>query len=238
MQEEKNRMRMVILIVMAVFAAGGAMAGTLVFSDGTFNNADWSVPSQFGLIFAGQVPTGGHPGSYRENAVESCECLDYIANLNRNFVYNPSAQGAITAITYNIDLITTNAEGAGYFALVEQGGVLYFDADPQSTASATSNSWQNWNLALNLGGFIRLDRKPGSPDFGATGAPLTFGYLVSAGGAGFFESDTGIDNDPITLTTTPIESTAPEPAGFLMTAIGIVILLPLFCGHRRLRHGV
>jgi len=114
-------------IALIALTAGEAMGATIVFSDGTFNDSDWNVPAQLGLVFAGQRITGGNPGSYREVALAVGQNAPFAANLDRTFVYNPSTQGAVTGITYNIDLITTNAEGAGYFALVQQDGILYVD---------------------------------------------------------------------------------------------------------------
>jgi hypothetical protein len=52
---------------------------------------------------------------------------------------------------------------------------------------------------------------------------MTFGYEVVAGGAGFFTSITGIDNDPIILTVVP--SAVPEPSTAMLTLLGAGVAL-------------
>jgi len=53
------------------------------------SDADWTIVNQFGLVFAGQQPTGGHPDSYRQVALA-------VAQLNKTFVYNASITGPIS----------------------------------------------------------------------------------------------------------------------------------------------
>ena len=207
--------------------AGAAVISQVVFSDPTYADADWTIVNQFGLIFAGQQPTGGNPGSYRQVALGVGQDVPFVGQLNKTFVYNPSVSGAITGITYNIDLETTNAEGATYFALLSQNGNLYIET--MHTGNASPNTWLNENIVLNLvdvallrtntqGNALIID--PNSrPDFSASGSPITFGYEVTAGGGGFFSSITGIDNDPIILTVTP--RAVPEPTSLSLLAIGM-----------------
>jgi hypothetical protein len=205
----------------------------VVFSDQNYDDADWSIVNSFGLVFAGQVTTGGHPGSYRQVALGVGQNIPFVGQLNRNFVYDPSAQGAVVGITYNIDLETLNAEGATYEPLLQQNGKLFIDA--VTTGNATPNTWLNENLVLNPTDFSELTVGPfhnlvvdvnSKPDFSTGGSPLTFGYEVTAGGAGFFTSITGIDNDPITLDIIPLAppTTAPEPATLLLLAPALALV--------------
>lgn len=216
--------------VAIVAEARAATIGQVVFSDGTYADADWTIVNQFGLVFAGQVPTGGHPGSYRQVALAVGQNVPFVGQLNKTYVYDPSVSGAITGITYNIDLETTNAAGATYFALLSQNGNLYIET--MHTGNASPNTWLNENIVLDLTDFALLRTNtqgnaliidPNSrPDFSASGAPMTFGYEVTAGGGGFFTSITGIDNDPIILTVTP--SAVPEPTTLLLVgtmAVGL-----------------
>ena len=199
--------------------AGAAVVNEVVFSDHTYADADWTIVNQFGLVFAGQQVTGGNPGSYRQVALAVGQDVPFVGQLNRTFVYDPSVRGAITGITYNVDLETLNAEGSTYFALVSQNGSLYMET--MHTGNASPNTWLNENIVLDLADFAlvhpnaagnTLILDPNSrPDFSANGSPITFGYEVTAGGGGFFTSITGIDNDPITLTITPRVVTVPEP---------------------------
>jgi hypothetical protein len=207
--------------------AGAAVIGQVVFSDGTYADADWTIVNQFGLIFAGQQPTGGHPGSYRQVALAVGQNIPFVGQLNKTYVYNPSMTGPISGITYTIDLETTNAEGATYFALLSQNGNLYIET--MHTGNASPNTWLTENIVLDLADFALLRTNiqgnaliidPNSrPNFSVSGSPITFGYEVTAGGAGFFTSITGIDNDPIILTVTP--SAVPEPTSLSLLAIGM-----------------
>jgi len=219
--------------------ACAAVISQVVFSDSTYADADWTIVNQFGLIFAGQQPTGGNPGSYRQVALGVGQNVPFVGQLNKTFVYNPSISGAITGITYNIDLETTNAEGATYFALLSQNGNLYIET--MHTGNASPNTWLNENIVLNLADFalLRTNSQGNSliidsnsrPDFSASGSPITFGYEVTAGGGGFFTSITGIDNDPIILSVTPLA--VPEPTSLSLLAFGMGIAA--FAASRRSR---
>ena len=71
------------------------------------------------------------------------------------------------------------------------------------------------------------------PDFSVSGSPITFGYEVTAGGAGFFTSITGIDNDPIILTVTP--SAVPEPTTVVLSLTALVFMGIMYLRRRRKR---
>ncbi len=219
--------------IAAAPAARAAVVSQVVFSDHTYADANWTIVNQFGLVSAGQVATGGNPGSYRQVALGVGQNAPFVGQLNNTFVYNPTAQGAITGITYNMDLETLNAAGAGYFALLSQNGNFYIDNVHGGNAGA--NTWLNQNIVLNLSDFALLTVTAGVdafvidrtklPDFSATGAPITFGYEVAAGGAGFFTSITGIDNDPIILTVTPpVTSGVPELSTWAMMIAGFMLV--------------
>lgn len=220
--------RMVAAIAITTLILGGAeraKAG-LVFFDGTFNDADWTVPVSHDFVGAGQVASGGNPGSYRLTRISFNEQFDFAANLNGNFLYAPSAQGAITGLTFASDLMTPNLFGGSYFALARQAGVFYYD--PSEPENASGNLWLHNSRTLGLGDFTRLDGAPGSPDFTSTGAAIEFGYLVIVAGAGFFESDTGIDNYSLTVSATAV----PEPSSILSLVLGLAGLT-LSYGMRR-----
>jgi hypothetical protein len=89
-----TRHRVVLSLFLAasigiVAEARAATIGQVVFSDGTYADADWTIVNQFGLVFAGQQPTEGHPDSYRQVALA-------VAQLNKTFVYNASITGPIS----------------------------------------------------------------------------------------------------------------------------------------------
>ena len=208
----RNTVVMVTLLVAASIAlAPAARAGTFVFSDPTNADANWTIVNQFGLnaVGTGFVATGGNPGSYRQ--ISMTAFTPFVGELNNTFVYNPSAQGAITGITYNADFITLNAVGSSYFPLIAQNGNMYIENFHGFNASF--NVWTNQNLVIDLTQFGLLTATAGldvlnidhtkQPDFSAAGSAITFGFEAVAGGAGVLTSITGVDNDPITVTFTP-----------------------------------
>ena len=231
---------MVSLLAAASIAfAPTARAATFVFSDPNNVDANWTIVNQFGLNAAGFVATGGNPGSYRQ--ISMTAFTPFVGELNNTFVYNPSAQGAITGITYNADFITLNATGSSYFPLVAQNGNTYIENAHGFNASF--NVWTNQNLATDLTQFVLLQVTPGidafnidftkHPDFSATGSAITFGFEAVAGGAGVLTSITGVDNDPITVTFTPLVSQTPLPGALPLFATGLGALALL--GWRRKR---
>jgi len=211
-------------------AANAAVVNQVIFSDHTYADADWTVvlqpSSSDASASAFQVATGGNPGSFREAILNTGESPSFIGQLNKTYVYDPSSNGAITGITYNMDLI---GDGATYFALISQNGNLY--AERMHTASADSDTWQNKNLVLDLADFLLIpsnaQRDPLSlygssqPDFSVSGPLITFGYLVDCG-ALFSGCSTGIDNDPILLTVTP--RVVPEPTALVLFLLGMSVL--------------
>ena len=227
-----------LFLVASAATAPEAGANQVVFSDSIYADADWTIVNQFGLISAGQQPTGGNPGSYRQVALSVGQNIPFVGQLNRNFVYNPSVSGEITGITYKIDLETTNAEGATYLALLSQNGNLYIET--MNTGNASPNTWLTENILLNLADFALLRTNSqgnviidsnSRPDFSVSGSPITFGYEVTAGGAGFFTSITGIDNDPIILTVTP--SAVPEPTTVVLSLTALVFMGIMYLRRRR-----
>jgi len=216
--------------VLAAADASAVVVNQVVLSDQDYADSDWTIVNQFGLVSAGQQPTGGNPGSYRQVALGVGQDVPFVGQLSSRFVYDPSTQGAITGITYRIDLETTNAEGAAYFALISQSGNYYLET--QHTGNATPNTWLTENIVLDLSDFVRFTISPAHtfvvdanshPDFSSNGSPMTFGYEVTAGGAGFFTSITGIDNDPIILTVVP--SAVPEPSTTMLALLGAGVAL-------------
>jgi hypothetical protein len=223
-----NRLVFGLLTLGCLLATPGQGRPNMVFFDGTFNDLDWFVPHQSGaaggaLNFHGQAATGGNPGSWRYNDLFVGQNQPDISNLNITFAFDPSAQGAVTGITFAADLITTNAAGAPYYPLLSQGGVLYVDFQGQELA--TSNNWFHQSQTLQLGDFSRLDGQPGAPDFSSGGSTITFGYEVIAGGAGFFYADTGIDNLSITVTSTSPAIATPEPHNLTLVGMAVVCVV-------------
>lgn len=211
----------VSLCVLMACASGAGLAATITFSDGEFPDANWTIPDSLFLDPAqtGQRLVGGNPGAYRQTGLVFAERPDYSANLNVTFVYTPATEGAVTGITYDISLKTINAFGSTYFPLISQNADLFYD--PFAQAYNSENIWVDYTLALDLSQFTPLHGGSAKPNF-TTGSTITFGYLATTGGAGFYESISGIDNDPITLTTSA--AAVPEPISGVLSCMGVMLV--------------
>lgn len=156
--------------------------GSVLIEDTEFNPADWTVGG-VGEGFVEQVPAGGNPGAWRR-------MIHFPVSLPTDFVhrlirpgarYDPSTQGAITAIDVSWDrriLPPSSQDGAargglsvgeGFFA--EQGNVLY-----RTTEDVFSSFPWEPTMRTNLTAADFMDGTGGNPDFSPSGGPITFGY--------------------------------------------------------------
>ena len=188
----------------------------IVFEDGTFAPADWTIAEDSSPATAGpthaeqQVGAGGHPGDYRSTTItlppgvsEMIEFDEY-----QGATYDPASQGAIYLIDFTQDcLALPGALVAGPTLLMTQDGRRYIAGGP---TSCTTSAWSH--ATLIPGTFAATDfalvdgpacaTGAACPDFGANGLPIHFGFANSnrgtagfAGGSGGF----GIDNWKVTV---------------------------------------
>src|ERR1700730_10330616 len=157
--------------------------GQIIFSDGTFQNGDWtkSVISSTGgaTDSVSQVSAGGNPGAYRfiEHDLPPSSSIVVFHSMNLA-TYSPKTEGPIVALNYSEDEIQFNPPFAGATIgaqpAIQQDGVLYFGPDftfgTTSWATATRNG-------LTATDFTSLTNT--NPDFTATGNQILFGYLRS-----------------------------------------------------------
>jgi hypothetical protein len=177
----------VLTVVFALASIQPANAGTIVFSDGAFNDGDWSVEvflleGNGGTFTAQQIGSGGVPGSYREIGLtvnEGSE-LSGIAVFSRcrNATYDPAVYGAITGIAYHEDSRCLDASGAcgqrGGIALKQSGRVFV-----NGHYDTPGYSWASFDVSGQTAVDFHLLNSPGSvqPDFSATGAPIESGFF-------------------------------------------------------------
>ena len=195
-----------------------ASAGTVVFSDATFNDADWSVEvfqldGNGGTFTAQQIGSGGVPGSYREIGLTMNEgtVVSGIAVFSRcrNATYYPAVYGPILEIAYHEDTICLlqNNGGCGQrggIALKQNGHI--FVNGPYITPGF---SWTAFDLSgQTVSAFHWLNDDPQSggrhPDFSANAAPIEFGFFRgnwNAPGEVSYSTLTGTDNWTVTITT-------------------------------------
>jgi hypothetical protein len=205
---------MIRQLIVAIAVAFGLLhqqaLATLVFADGDFDDADWtltlSASSQDGTAMASQVETGGTPGSYRDvlHEVSSTSGLVQAFHFNPAYVYDPGVSGPIDTITWTIDFQNFQA-GQAAALLIEQDGVFTV-ADTFVTTFAGLGTW---NMHSKSG--ITAADFGITPDFSAAGSPISFGFLTAnSGQVGTFQ--VGYDN--LAITITPV----PEPHALLLLA--------------------
>ena len=98
-------------LLLSVLVPISSFAATVVFSDGTFTNANWTVTSEnlnLGGTGSGtQTATGGNTGSYRRctNTLNSAVSQPfsntvYVFHKQTAATYTPSVSGPIVSIDY------------------------------------------------------------------------------------------------------------------------------------------
>lgn len=238
----KSSMRHVFAVTAFVAACcpPALAAGGTVFSDGTFNTADWSIVDYSSAQVShstSQDPAGGNPGAARRQTMSLVTfgpgTFDFdTVHLLTFATYDPSFSGAIAGLAFQFDVINkvtinlgTGTEGFFYRPVLRQGGqdyVAVITAPPRSTRTwstlpFTANLASDWDL---------VGTATGAPDFGATGLPMTFGYQarvrLTCSGVNGCTTPTiidALDNYQVT-----IQSAVPEPSSFLLCLAGAAAL--------------
>lgn len=207
----------------AGLACSASSASAVVFFDGVFNNADWSITSISNAAGAGssqigfQLLTGGNPNEFRRirnNLVvaSSGGGSTWGINLNANSFYTPSSQGVITNILYSEDSIAFggpgNVQGGGLAIL--QGGRYYLQVSPTYVMPLpTYATWQS-QTQVNLTQSLLWELTPSgtlnassNPDFSITGGTMQFGFYRGNSNNGSVQTDAGIDNWRVEVVPAP-----------------------------------
>jgi hypothetical protein len=247
-------------LLLAFVSAWSAPAATIVLTDETFSDADWTatVISQTGSLsgVVAQSAAGGNTGAYRRQtfswpqiASPSSHSLT-IASFGPLF-FDPSASDGILSIEFEFDLARisgpSNFASTGFYRpyLLQDGDMFVLATTAANLAdnanwtphSHLSTSPSDWNPVVGFGS--------GSPDFSSSGAPITFGYRVLLGlscPSGYSSCvsgsvASGLDNFKVTITTPdpPPPTDVPEPSTAAMASLGVVIAV--FASRRRSTSG-
>lgn len=213
-------------------------SATVIFSDGVFNNSDWST-TEFdfdtgGTVVSSQQITGGNPGEFRRisNTVKGkSDDASYsgVWAFHQSLVstYDPPTSGSILSINYSEDAILFEGTGDGQAtgaALLQNGNV--YMAIGSWLVTGTDSSWHSLEaLALTAADFYLIDdlgrHSTMNPDFSATGGLVGFGfYRANSTPTDIgYSNDGGIDNWMIEVNNA-VEG-VPEPATILLMAVGL-----------------
>jgi hypothetical protein len=239
-----------VTAILAMAGATPAAAGT-IFTDGTFNLANYQTSPQFltgtGTSLAPiQCTSCGNPGFALQvtatfpNAPVPPATFDFAeqAFVNLSFLYNPTTQGAITSLFASVDknLSVNQPSGPTPFAntfhpTIEQGGIFYFASIPgPSLPTGPAGGQTGYNTisgGLTAADFTEFDFGTGTsdgthPNF--AGGPMLLGLTqaFSANAPGVTEIATAqYDNLEFAIN-------APEPAsvgllGFGVLGLGLVL---------------
>jgi len=248
MLKSKGAMFPCLLAGMVIVLVGPILADPVTFSDGTFNDADWTATEICGCVegsfVAQQVPTGGDPGAYRQTelifpgGISQPVGASVVAHLNDSAVYDPATQGAITSIDFSFDNMEFSNYGVGYSVLLSQNGTDYIAFVPGLDDAVNPPFWTHVSHT-GVNAFELWDTRNNftHPDFSGTAAAIRFGYYTSNVGDLFHESLSGIDNWSVTVNSGvepppgPEPSSSPEPSSVLLLG-SIVVGMMAFCGRR------
>ncbi len=191
----------VIILLATVFLPTTARPAATTFTDGTFDDADWSLTTfvfrstggaiSGGSVVASQQPDG-NPGTMRQvtnNIAAAPSPSEYAStfgiHLRTGFTYDPSTQGPIGSIDYFED---ARAISSGHLSglAVRQNGRFYFT----QTGVGNATTWGPIaQFGIVAGAFTEVTADGvvygSTPDLSATGAPLELGFLrASSNGNG------------------------------------------------------
>ncbi len=211
-------LRLLLCTLLLALVPIGAHAD-VTFTDGTFDDLDWSITtSGLGSVTGSQVGSG-NPG-FARRAVNLPDVGESVFgwHLHDGFVYDPALDGAIEFVEFSIEFENQNT---GHLLQLgfEQGGTLYRPTSGTVTTGAAG--WASTGTAT----FLESDF-PAGPDFSASGPPITFGFVTANShdpAAGYIPNTVAYDN---------IEIFVPEPTLVVQLIAGAALLAVV---HRRPR---
>lgn len=191
---------------------GVTTRAAITFSDGTFNDDDWTVTvlttGTGATASASQSASGGNPASLRHivHQVPSGASI-HVFHERASAVYTPSVQCAISSIDYSEDAIMfiENLNGMRTGPALRQGtNVFVYDALRTPETNWTTKVATNLtaaSFALVSPGFPAFTNNAVHPDFSATAPAIQFGFFRANSNAG--TRDGGIDNWTVTVRYVP-----------------------------------
>ena len=181
---------LVALLVASIPTA--AVSSPPFFFDTTFLDADWTVSVE--SINGGGTGTGWHNGAGWRSTVNTLNDAEpgivntiYVFHARNGATYDPSTSGSILSIEYIEETQRVSGGRQSCGLALRQGGVVYYG--PGFLSPLTFNDWRpTTQAALVTSDFDAISPGMQSPNFGATGGVIEFGFYratsTSAGGLG------------------------------------------------------
>ncbi len=171
-------MRIALGVFAAALSAASANAGTITFADGNFGT-EWSLSTYDDPAGgqAGYVRTDdGNPANTWEVSTRT-DAYTASANLNSNFVYDPSSSGAIIALDIALQYRNFIAflQGQEVYSVMARQAESIYVAD-YFTTGWNDLGWVSWTATGLTAGDFTLAAGAGTLDFSAGGAPIEFGF--------------------------------------------------------------
>jgi hypothetical protein len=147
------------------------------------------------------------------------------------FSWNPSTQGAISAMTVGWEARWTagSFQGdtrIGTAFIIRQAGATYYAVPPIANfGTVSSSSWSQFTAVLSSltwCDYTGFTCPAAVPDFSATGGAIDFGLATANYCPGCGKTLSGeLDNFDVDLQVAPPVTTAPEPASLALVASGL-----------------
>lgn len=185
------------LTAAALVALAGATAaphahadtGTLTLTNGTFAPTDWTTTfAGTGVVTGSQLASGGNPGTawnVLNDLVGAGAIAGYHFWTGLGGTIDPGATGPISSVALALDgkyISGVGGNGMQISLAIEQDGIIYRTA---TQALGSTGSWVTRTFNAGSSDFSRVDGLAGTPDFSATGSPITLGFRTANNGTNY-----------------------------------------------------
>jgi hypothetical protein len=180
-----------LLALAAATAAPHAAAdtGTLTLTNGAFSPTGWTTTfSGAGVVTGSQLASGGNPGTawnVLNDIVGTGTIAGYHLWTGLGGTVDPAATGPISSIALALDgkyISGVGGNGMQISLTVEQDGIIYRTA---TQALGSTGSWVTRTFNAAASDFLRADGLAGTPDFSASGSPITLGFRTANNGTNY-----------------------------------------------------